>query len=193
MTFSPRFLLPAVLALSCALATAAAAEKKSGAPFLLYSATVNGTPIAVHMAERPFDPARHKTTPPREAKGNKPFRDATVDGKPVLGFDGAGPGKGTPQLSQLFVKFGNKRVDVPRRLLSHVFLPFIEPANKLPDAHNLVTVADDCRSILIRLTVGDGAGIAGYAIYVNASGTCKAGRFYPPPAMETFFSSSSGN
>lgn len=150
-----------------------AAEKKPNAPFLLYSATVNGTPISVYMSDRPFNPARHRIKPAREAKGDEPFKDATVDGKPVIGFDGAGPSKGDPHLSQLYVKFGNKRVEVPRRLLSHVFLPFMEPANKLPSAKNLVAVADDCRSVLIRLTVGDGAGLGSYTIHVGADGTCE--------------------
>jgi len=172
-TSSRRFSLLIVLACSGTLTAAPASENKSGAPFLLYSATVNGTPISVHMAERPFDPARHRTTPPREAKGDEPFRDATVDRKPVIGFDGSGPSKGDPHLSQLYVKFGNKRVDVPRRLLSHVFLPYLEPANKLPAAKNLVAVADDCRSVLIRLTVGDGAGLGSYTIHVGADGSCE--------------------
>ena len=41
-----------------------AAEKKQAAR-LIFSATVGKTAISVHIAERPFDPARHKITAAR--------------------------------------------------------------------------------------------------------------------------------
>lgn len=82
------------------------------------------------------------------------------------------PRAGIPQLSQIYVQFGDKRIDVPARLLTHVFIPHRGPAafdHRYADS--LVSVSADGRAVLISLGVGDGGGTGTYSLYVAADGT----------------------
>ena len=148
------------------------ADKKPSAPRLLYSATIQQTPISIFLAERPFEPARHKTTELIvDDKGHS--TPATVDGRVPVGTDQTLPRAGTRQLFQLYVQFGDRRVDVPERLLTHVFIPHSRAATfDHRYAGHLVSVSADAKAVLISLGVGDGGGAGTYTLYVGADGTC---------------------
>ena len=149
-----------------------AAEKKPAAR-LLFSATVKNVPIAIFVADRAFDPARHRTTPPRNAgtDDDPKWEPATVDGREVVGAGELTPGK--RQLAQLAVQFGKRRIEVPGRLLAHVFEPQLTLAkfNEI-GMTNTVTVSADGRAVLISLGVGDGEYARTISFYVGADGTC---------------------
>ena len=151
------------------------AEKELAAARLFYSATVNKTAIAIYIGDRPFDPSRHQTTPLRNTgtEQNPTWKAATIDGRVVVGTDQTLPEVGRPQLSQLYVQFGDKRIDVPERLLTHVFSPHLD--RTIFDhrfAHNVVSISSDGRAVIISLGVGDGGAAASYSIYVGSDGTC---------------------
>ena len=163
---------PLLLALLLAALPLCGAEPKPAAR-LLFSATVRKTPIAVFMADRAFDPARHKTTPPRNLGTDEDpkWEAATVDGRAVVGTDE--PKAGKRQLSRLYVQFGKRRIDVPQRLLTHIFLPQINPATfDHRGAINVVSVSADGRAVLIDLGVGDGEYGRTVSFYVGADGAC---------------------
>lgn len=147
------------------------ADKKPAAARLFFSATVHGSPVSIFIADRSFDPTRHKTT--QLSGEGSTFKPATIDGRVPVGTDQTLPHAGVRQLSQLYVQFGAKRIDVPERLLTHVFIPHRGPATfDHRYAASLVSVSADGRAVLISLGVGDGGGTGTYSLYVAADGTC---------------------
>jgi hypothetical protein len=158
-----------------ATVSAGGADQKKQRAHLIFSATVRKIPISIFIADRPFDPSKHRTTPHRIAgtEQEPEMKSATIDGREVIGTDQTLPTEGERQLSEVYVKFGDKRVDVPESLLTHVFLPQLKPATF--DQHyadTLVSVSADGKAVLISLHVGDGGGTTTYAIYVGMDGTC---------------------
>ena len=149
------------------------ASGKKPVPRPMFSATVQNVPISIFIADRAFDPARHRTTPPRNLGTDEDpkWEAATVDGRDVVGTDE--PEAGDRQLAQIAVQFGKRRIDVPKRLLAHVFNPDLSTAkfNQI-GMTNTVTISADGRAVLIGLAVGDGEYARTISIYVGIDGTC---------------------
>jgi len=161
------FLLFMLLAVKSAIA----ADKISPASKELFAATVRGVAISIHAAARPFDPSRHKTTD-LVVKGETAIC-ATIDGRNVVGTDQTLPKAGWPQLCRMYVQFGKKRVTVPERLLTHVFMPNLDRAKfDHQYASSVISVSADGRAVIISLGVGDGGGSNTYSLYVGVDGTC---------------------
>ena len=160
---------PAVTALLLAALPVCESGKKPAAR-RMFSATVQNVPISVFIADRAFDPARHRTTPPRNAGTDEDpkWEPATVDGRDVVGTDEPEAGD-----RQLAVQFGKRRIDVPQRLIAHVFAPQLSTAkfNEV-GMTNTVTISADGRAVLIGLAVGDGEYARTVSICVGADGTC---------------------
>lgn len=150
----------------------AAADNTPEGPQQLFSAAVSGKIISVFITDRPFDPALHKITE-LIVNDSGHSTSATIDGRAAIGTDGFAPRAGRPQLAQLYVQFGDKRVDVPERLLTHVFNPSLGPATfDHRRAETLVSVSADGKAVFISLGVGDGGGATTYSLFVGADGTC---------------------
>jgi len=149
-------------------------EWKIQTDVVIYEAIVAGTTIKVVVSEQAFDPSKHKTTEleNRGTKENPNWFGATVDGRPAIGTDQTLPPKGLPQLAQIAVHFGERKVVVPASLTSNVFLPHLhEPGVfTLNDADSIVSVSADAKCVFIDLGVGDGGGTANAFFAVSADG-----------------------
>ncbi len=166
--------LVSALAALLALSTAQAAAFDYPEDVVLYEGAVAGTAVKVTASARPFSRAAHQTTELRntgsEAQPN--WRPATVDGRPVIGYDQTLPADGVPQLSALTVWFGLRKVSVPALHLHHVFLPHLRPASIAKGhAHTLVAFSADAGAVAVSLGVGDGGASGTYDLLIMADGT----------------------
>jgi hypothetical protein len=142
---------------------------------VIYEGTVAGTSIRVEASERAFDPAAHRTTDLRNAGTEKEpnWIGATIDGTPVIGTDQTLPPKGFPQLDRLTIFFGDKKVDVPRKLLHRVFLPHLShDPGKFTNvyADTIISISTDAKCVIVDLGVGDGGGTASTVFVINSDG-----------------------
>jgi hypothetical protein len=129
---------------------------------LIYEAIVSGRPIKVVVSEQPFDPDKHKLTELKN-QGTEESPDwigATIDGRTVIGTDQTLPPKGLPQVGQIAVYFGDKKVEVPTALTCNVFLPHLSTPGvfTIAMADSVISVSADAKCVLIDLGVGDGGG-----------------------------------
>lgn len=141
---------------------------------VFYEAVVAGTPVKVVISEKAFDPEKHRTTEleNRGTEENPDWIGATVDGKRVIGTDQTLPPKGLPQLAGIVVYFGERKVEVPAALTSHVFLPHLHDPGvfTLRHAGGVVSVSSDAKCVRIELGVGDGGGTGTAFFAVSADG-----------------------
>lgn len=168
---SLKFLVFVLAAIACAHGQQ---EWKIRTDVVFYEAVVAGKPVKVVISEQAFDPAKHRTTE-AENRGTEENPDrvgATVDGKPVIGTDQTLPPKGLPQLGRIVVHFGDRKVEVPASLTSHVFLPHLHDPGvfSLEHAGSVVSVSADAKCVLIELGAGDGGGTSTAFFAVSADG-----------------------
>jgi hypothetical protein len=152
--------------------SAAFGAEKAPKQRLLFSATVRDIPIHIYMTERPFDPANHKITP--APVGSEAGSEAKlVDGRLVVGLDGAIPKAGISHLASLSVLFGERRVDVPEQFIAHIFGPHDDASFRDGFADTIVSVSADGKAVIISFGVGDGGGTTFHrGIFVGADGKC---------------------
>ena len=129
---------------------------------LIYEAVVSGIPIKVVISEQAFDASKHKTTEltNQGTEENPNWIGATIDGRTVIGTDQTLPPKGLPQVGQIVVYFGAKKVEVPPALTCNVFLPHLRTPGvfTIAMADTIISVSADAKCVLIDLGVGDGGG-----------------------------------
>jgi hypothetical protein len=91
-----------------------------------YEATVAGKPIALFYSEQPFE------LPKQQRK-----------------YDPKVPG--TPQLSALYVMFGDKRVDVPAEYLRNIFCPWMETRFIPATRYTVVSISSDAKTVFLQI------------------------------------------
>lgn len=149
---------------------------------VLYEATVSGKLVKITASERAFDPAAHVTTELSNGgtEDSPNWQGATVDGNKVLGTDQTLPTKGFPQLDELTVYFGDKKVEVPKKLLHNIFSPHLsakQTSFNSEFASTIISISRDAKCVIIDLGVGDGGGSSNTIFVVSEDGTVK--REYP--------------
>jgi len=140
---------------------------------VIYEGAAGDTKVKITASVRPFSRASHTTTELQGAGSEKGrgAEPATVDGKVVVGTDRTLPEDGVPQLSNLTIWFGERKVSVPTAYLYHVFVPNLRPANiQKGHAHTLVAFSADARAVWLSLGVGDGGGSSTYSLIVTVDG-----------------------
>jgi hypothetical protein len=142
---------------------------------VIFDGVVASTKIRIEASERPFDPSAHKLTNLHNAGTEKEpnWQGATIDGLPVIGTDQTVPPEGLPQLDRLTVFFGDKKVDVPRKLLHRVFSPHLthDPGRFTNEyADTIISISADAKCVIIDLGVGDGGGTASTVFVISADG-----------------------
>jgi len=143
---------------------------------VIFDGSASGTKIRIEASEKPFQPADHKLTDLHNAGTEQEpnWIGATIDGSPVIGTDQTIPPKGLPQLDRLTVFFGDKKIDVPPKLLHRVFLPHLthRPGTFTNEyADTIIGVSADAKCVIIDLSVGDGGGTASTVFVVSSDGT----------------------
>jgi hypothetical protein len=147
-------------------------EWKIDTDVVIYEAVISGTTIKVMISEQAFNPDNHKITEP-EKRGTAEdpiWVAATIDGKPVVGTDQTIPPKGLPQLARLVVYFGDKQVEVPPALMSHIFIPHDSTDFDIDQADTIISVSSDAKCVLIDMAVGDGGGTSSAFFAVSVDG-----------------------
>jgi hypothetical protein len=140
---------------------------------LIYEAVVSGTPIKVIVSEQAFDPSKHKTTElTNKGTEENPNWIGAIDGRTVIGTDQTLPPKGLPQVGQIVVHFGAKKVEIPPALACNVFLPHLRTPGvfTIAMADSIISVSADAKCVLIDLGVGDGGGTATAFFAVSEDG-----------------------
>jgi len=147
---------------------------------VIYSATVNGTKFKVHFSTGAFDKTKHKITPLR-IEGDTGYLPK-VDGHTVVGLDGDVPPVEAkfPHLKRLAVSFGDKTVEAPTMLISHVFMPHGDTSFDTNFQSGRVAVSSDGKTVTVELGVGDGGAAGWTAFTFSVSGSCKLGLPEPP-------------
>ena len=145
---------------------------------VIFEGIVAGTKLQIEASERPFDPSAHKLTGLHNAGTEQEpnWIGATIDGSPIIGTDQTIPPKGLPQLDRLTVSFGDKKVDVPQKLLHRVFSPhFTHDPGKFTHeyADTLISISSDAKCVIIDLGVGDGGGTSSTVFVVSFDGTVR--------------------
>jgi hypothetical protein len=157
-----RPLIMFVLLLAAIPSAVAEQEWKIRKDVLIYEAVVSGRSIKVVISEQAFDPSKHKTTELKNqgTEENPNWIGATIDGRKVIGTDQTLPPKGLPQVGQIVVYFGDKKVEVPSALTCNVFLPHLDDTGDftIAMADSIISVSADAKCVLIDLGVGDGGG-----------------------------------
>ncbi len=143
---------------------------------VIFEGSAANTKIRIEASERPFDPALHKLTELHNAgtETEPNWMGATIDGSPVIGTDQTVPPKGLPQLDRLTVFFGDKKVDVPRKLLHRVFSPHLthDPGKFTNEyADTIISISADAKCVIVDLGVGDGGGTAAVVFVISHDGT----------------------
>lgn len=139
---------------------------------VIYEAVVAGTAVKVVISEQAFNPDNHKITEP-EKRGTPEdpiWVAATIDGVTVVGTDQTIPPKGLPQLARLVVHFGEKQVEVPTALMSHIFIPHGSTDFDIDQADTIISVSSDAKCVLIDMAVGDGGGTSSAFFAISADG-----------------------
>ena len=91
-----------------------------------YEATVAGKPIALFHSEQPFElPKQHRKYDSKIA--------------------------GIPQLSALYVMFGDKRVDVPAEYLRNIFCPWMETRFIPATRYTVVSISSDAKTVFLQI------------------------------------------
>ena len=141
---------------------------------LIYEAVVSGRTIKVVVSEQAFDPSKHKTTELKNqgTEENPNWIGATIDGRTVIGTDQTLPPKGLPQVGQIAVYFGDKKVVVPPAMTCNVFLPHLRTPGvfTIAMADSIISVSADAKCVLIDLGVGDGGGTSSAFFAVSEDG-----------------------
>lgn len=91
-----------------------------------YEATVAGKKIALFYSEQPFDLP-----------------------KQLRKYDPKIPG--IPQLSALYVVFGDKRVDVPLEYLRNIFCPWLETRFIPANSYTVVSISSDAKTVFLQI------------------------------------------
>lgn len=143
---------------------------------VIFEGIVADTKIRIEGSERSFDPKAHKITDLHNTGTEEEpnWIGATIDDSPVIGTDQTVPPKGLPQLDRLTVFFGDKKIDVPSKLLHRVFMPHLThgPGKFTNEyADTIISVSADAKCVIIDLGVGDGSGTASTVFVVSSDGT----------------------
>ena len=147
-------------------------EWKIDTDVVIYEAVISGTAIKVVISEKAFNPDNHKIAEPekRGTAEDQIWVAATIDGMTVVGTDQTVPPKGLPQLARLVVHFGEKQVEVPPALMSHIFIPHGSTDFDTDQADTIISVSSDAKCVLIDMAVGDGGGTSSVFFAVSANG-----------------------
>jgi hypothetical protein len=100
----------------------------------------------------------------QEYARDKKFYEATVAGKPIALFYSEQPFQlpkqlrkydpkiaGIPQLSALYVMFGDKRVDVPAEYLRNIFCPWMETRFIPASRYTVVSISSDAKTVFLQI------------------------------------------
>ncbi len=147
---------------------------------VIYSAQVNKTNFRVLFSTGPFDKTNHKIIPAR-IEGDT-LHLPKVDGHAAAGLDGKLPPKESkfPHLTRLAVAFGDKIVEAPADLISHVFMPHPDTTFGADYQGGRVAISSDGKTVTVELSISDGAGSGWVAYTFTADGKCKIGLPEPP-------------
>jgi len=147
---------------------------------VIYSATVNKTKFKVYFSTGSFDKSKHKITPLR-IEGDTGYLPK-VDGHTVVGIDGDVPSakEKFPHLTRLAVSFGDKIVEAPANLISHVFMPHGDTTFDASFQSGRVSISSDGKTVTVELSVGDGGAAGSTAFTFSITGECKLGLPEPP-------------
>ncbi|MGD1978877.1 MAG: hypothetical protein PVJ98_05760 [Akkermansiaceae bacterium] len=142
---------------------------------VIYSAEVNQTKFKVYFSTGPFDQSRHKIVPAKVV-GDR-LHLPKVDGHEAAGLDGQLPSTKSkfPHLTRLAVSFGDKVVEAPAKLISHVFMPHPDTTFDSEYQNGRVAISSDGKTVTVELSISDGAGADVVAFTFTADGKCKIG------------------
>ena len=169
-------LLRSTFLLLCTAIVCAAETWPIDKDIVIFDGSAAGTRILIEASEKPFEPADHELTDLHNAGTEQEpnWMGATIDGSPVIGTDQTVPPKGFPQLDRLTVFFGDRKVDVPKKLLHRVFSPHLshDPARFTTEyADTIISISADAKCVIIDMGVGDGGGTASTVFAVRSDGS----------------------